>query len=199
MRLTMLDQVKSIKGLTEQLTNAMAQSKLSRGKRYALTTEQSNLLNNRRTDTRAWEKDDFDGNPPAAPTQAAPFDSGASAAKRTKKRLQGRRPAKEDCRCDETVEHPLGSYFNLPDGGSFKTCNGAVEIHHYESYEYVPGRVIKHVWETATYTDPVGDSRNTLPTDVRENPVKGCPFSPEMLAFILVEKYACHTEEPHQT
>lgn len=193
MRLTMLDQAKSIKELTGQLTNAMAQSKLSRGKRFAPTTEQANLLNNRRSDTRAEEKDDFDGNPPSAPAQATSSDSGTPTARRAKKKSQGRKPAKEDYRCDETVEHPLGSYFNLPEGGSFKTRNGEVEIHYYESYEYVPGRIIKHVWETATYTDPVGDSRNTLPQDVRENPVKGCPFSPEMLAFILVEKYAYHT------
>lgn len=193
MRLTMLDQARSIKELTEQLTNAMAQSKLSRGKRFAPSTEQANLLNNRRTDTRADEKDDFDGNPPSAPTQAASCGSGASVAKRVKKKSQGRKAAKEDYRCDETVEHPLGSYFSLPEEGSFKTRDGEVEIHYYESYEYVPGRVIKHIWETATYTDPVGDSHNTLPRDVRENPVKGCPFTPEMLAFILVEKYACHT------
>lgn len=194
MRLTMLDQAKSIKELTQQLTDAMAQSKLSRGKRFAPTTEQSNLLNNRRTDTRAEEKDDFDGNPPSAPTPTASSGSGTqSAPKRTKKKSQGRKPAKEDYSCDETVVHPLGSYFSLPEGGSFKTRNGDIEIHCYESYEYVPGRVIKHVWETATYIDPIGDSHNTLPQDVRENPVKGCPFTPEMLAFILVEKYAYHT------
>lgn len=192
MRLTMLDQARSIKELTGQLTNAMAQSRLSRGKRFAPTTEQTNLMNNRRSDTRAEEKDDFDGNPPSAPTQTTSTDDGMSTARRARKKSQGRKPAKEDYRCDETVRHPLGSYFNLP-GGSFKTRNCEVEIHHYESYEYVPGRVIKHVWETATYIDPVGDSHNTLPPDVRENPVKGCPFSPEMLAFILVEIYAYHT------
>ena len=193
MRLTMLDQAKSIKELTEQLTDAVAQSKLSRGKRFAPTTEQANLLNNRRADTRAEEKDGFDGNPPSAPARTTSADSGASAGKRAKKKSQGRKPAKEDYRCHETVEHPLGSYFSLPEGGSFKTRNGGVELHYYESYEYVPGRVIKHVWETATYVDSTGDSHNTLPSDVRENPVKGCPFTAGMLAFILVEKYACHT------
>lgn len=193
MRLTMLEQARSIKELTEQLNNAMAQSMLSRGKRFAPTTEQADLLNNRRTDTRAEEKDGFDGNPPAASPQTSSSTSGAPTPKRAKKKSRGRRPAKEDYGCDETVEHPLGSYFRLPEGGSFKTRNGEIEIHYYESFEYVPGRVIKHVWETATYTDPIGDSHNTLPADARENPVKGCPFSAEMLAFILVEKYACHT------
>ncbi|WP_289834947.1 hypothetical protein [uncultured Phocaeicola sp.] len=36
----------------------MAQSRLSRGKLFATTTGQANLLNNRRADTRAEEKDD---------------------------------------------------------------------------------------------------------------------------------------------
>lgn len=30
---------------------------------------------------------------------------------------------------------------------------------------------------------------------MRNNPVNGCPFSAEMLAFILVEKYAYHTPQ----
>lgn len=195
MRLTMLDQARSIKELTVQLNNAMAQSRLSRGKRFAPTTEQSNLLNNRRVDTRAEEKDGFDGSEPPAqpPVSSGGSGDGQPAPKRVKKRSQGRMPANEDYDCDETVEHKLGSYFTLPEGGCFKTRNGEIETHCYESYEYVPGRVIKHVWETATYTDSAGDSHNTLPREARENPVKGCPFTPEMLAFLLTEKYAYHT------
>lgn len=41
--------------------------------------------------------------------------------------------------------------------------------------------------------DSIGDIHNTLPAEERDNPVKGCPFSAEMLAFILEEKYAYHT------
>lgn len=194
MRMTILDLTEANKKLMSQLADALDQSKLSRGKRFAPTTEQTNLLNNRRPDTRAEEKDDYDGNPPAVPSAGASGNCGNTPApKPKKKKSQGRKAAREDYGCDETVEHPLGSYFTLPEGGVFKTRNGEIETHYYESYEYVPGRVIKHVWETATYVDAIGDSHNSLPEELRENPVKGCPFTTDMLAFILVEKYACHT------
>lgn len=194
MRLTMLDQAKSIKELTGQLANAMANVKLTRGKRFAPTTEQTSLLNNRRTDRRTEEKDDFDGTPPATPSSEPTDDSASqSMPKRNRKKSAGRKPAKEDYGCDETVEHKLGSYFQLPDGAVFKTRGGDVEIHEYESYEYIPGRIIRHIWQTATYIDSIGDAHNTLPDEDRGNPVAGCPFSPGMLAFILVEKYAYHT------
>lgn len=201
MRLTILDQTKSIQELTEsnknlmeQLKNALANAKLSRGKRFAPTTEQSNLLNNRRTDYRAEEKDKFDGNPPSASQSSSDgSDTTVTPNVREKKKSRGRKPAKEAYDCDETIVHPLGSYFNLPEGAYFKTCNGHVETHRYECYEYIQARIIKHVYETATYIDSIGDSHNTLPQEMRHNPVKGCPFSAEMLAFILIEKYATHT------
>lgn len=203
MRLTILEQSNSIKELTEsnkaltaQLANAVANGKLSLSKRFAPTTEQANLLNNRSVDRRAEEKDDFDGTPPSAPQSPASSTVSAGTAASTgrkKKKSQGRKPAKENYSCDEIVQHPLGSYFKLPEGGCFKTRNGKVETHYYESYEYIPGRIIKHVWETATYIDPMGDAHNTLPEENRNNPVAGCPFSAEMLAFILTEKYAYHT------
>jgi hypothetical protein len=52
-----------------------------------------------------------------------------------------------------------------------------------------------HVWETATYEDKYGDCHNTLPEEQRINPIKGCPFTTEMLAFILVEKFAYHASK----
>lgn len=197
LKLTVDSQSDSIKSLTQMnaslmksLDNAVAAGRLSRGKRFAPTTEQRNLLNNRRADRRAEEKDGFDGTPPA------PLSGGETVSQptpRRKKKSAGRKPAVEDYGCDETVVHRLESYFSLPDGAVFKTRNGDIETHEYESYEYIPGRVIRHVWQTATYVDHMGDARNTLPRAARENPVAGCPFSPEMLAFILSEKYAYHT------
>ncbi len=194
MRMTMLDQTKTIAELTSQLSNARASEKMNRGKRFAPTTEQRDLLNNRRTDSRADEKDGFDGNPPSG---AAPASTDGTekkqGTKKSKKKSEGRKAPKEDYGCDETVEHKLGSYFELPEGAVMKTRDGQVETHIYESYEYIPGRIVRHLWETATYVDSIGDSHNTLPKEARENPVAGCPFSPEMLAFILTEKYAYHT------
>ena len=197
MRLTMEDMTAVNASMARQLADAVASGKLARGKRFAPTAEQSDLLNNRRTDRRAEEKDGFDGNPPAGGTaasgqSAAETDAGKKGA-RKKKKSEGRRPSLEDYECDEVVRHTLGEYFTLPPGSVFKTRGGKVEIHEHVCMEYIPGRIVRHVWETATYVDAVGDSHNTLPEEERETAVKGCPFTPEMIAFLLVEKYAYHT------
>lgn len=178
---------------TAQLADALSKEKLARGKRFAPTTEQSNLLNNRRTDERGEEKDNFDGTPPPPASSSNTDDPVQSKSKRRKKKSEGRKPAKEDYKCERTIYHGLGSYFNLPEGGQFKTVDGRVDIHHYEVYNYIPGYVEKHVYETATYIDAEGEAHNTLSRELRSNPVAGCPFSAEMLALILVEKYAYHT------
>lgn len=186
-----------ILSLQTDLGNAMAAVRLGRGKRFGPSSEKKSLTGKDRADRRADEKDDFDGTPPAggcsAPSQTGDSGQKQEPPKRKKKKSEGRKMSLEDYGCDETVRHELGDYFSLPEGAVFKTRNGEVETHEYVTYEYVPGRVVKHIWVTASYQDSVGDIHNTLPAEERDNPVKGCPFSAEMLAFILVEKYAYHT------
>lgn len=186
-----------ILSLQTDLGNAMAAVRLGRGKRFGPSSEKKSLTGKDRADRRADEKDDFDGTPPAggcsAPSQTGDSGQKQEPPKRKKKKSEGRKKPLEDYGCDETVRHELGDYFSLPEGAVFKTRNGEVETHEYVTYEYVPGRVVKHIWVTASYQDSVGDIHNTLPAEERDNPVKGCPFSAEMLAFILVEKYAYHT------
>ena len=186
-----------ILSLQTDLGNAMAAVRLGRGKRFGPSSEKKSLTGKDRADRRADEKDDFDGTPPAggcsAPSQTGDSGQKKEPPKRKKKKSEGRKMSLEDYGCDETVRHELGDYFSLPEGAVFKTRNGEVETHEYVTYEYVPGRVVKHIWVTASYQDSVGDIHNTLPAEERDNPVKGCPFSAEMLAFILVEKYAYHT------
>ena len=179
--------------LQSQLADAISALRLNRGKRFAPTSEKAGTDEKSKKDTRAEEKDDFDGNPPAPGASAGEQNQSDKPAKERKKKSAGRKKALEDYDCDEVVRHRLDSYFSLPEGGSFQTRNGLTEIHEYVTIEFVPGRIVKHVWETATWRDALGDSHNTLPKKERENPVKGCPFSAEMLAFILVEKYAYHT------
>lgn len=193
LRMTLEDMKEINATMAGQLADALASGKLSRGKRFAPTTEQSDLLNNRRTDRRAEDKDGFDGNPPAGQDRPGTEAQAAAKAGRRKKKSEGRKPSLEDYECDEIVRHTLGEYFTLPDGAVFKTCGGKVETHEHVCIEYIPGRVVKHVWETATYVDAVGDSHNTLPWEERETTVRGCPFTPGMIAFLLVEKYAYHT------
>lgn len=186
-----------ILSLQTDLGNAMAAVRLGRGKRFGPSSEKKSLTGKDRADRRADEKDDFDGTPPAggcsAPSQTGGIGQKQEPPKRKKKKSEGRKKPLEDYGCDETVRHELGDYFSLPEGAVFKTRNGEVETHEYVTYEYVPGRVVKHIWVTASYQDSLGDIHNTLPAEERANPVKGCPFSAEMLAFILVEKYAYHT------
>lgn len=186
-----------ILSLQTDLGNAMAAVRLGRGKRFGPSSEKKSLTGKDRADRRADEKDDFDGTPPAggcsAPSQTGESGQKQEPPKRKKKKSEGRKKPLEDYGCDETVRHELGDYFSLPEGAVFKTRNGEVETHEYVTYEYVPGRVVMHVWVTASYQDSLGDIHNTLPAEERDNPVKGCPFSAEMLAFILVEKYAYHT------
>ena len=187
-----------ILSLQAELANAMAAVRLGRGKRFAPSSEKSSLESKDRRDNRAAEKDDFDGTPPAggSSTPAASENdkkSNPEAPKKRKKKSEGRKSSLENYDCDEVVRHELSDYFSLPEGAVFKTRNGLTETHEYVSFEYVPGRVIKHVWVTASYQDAIGDVHNTLPKEERNNPVKGCPFSAELLAFILIEKYAYHT------
>lgn len=199
MNANMVRMVAVNKSLSEQLADAMASGKLARGKRFAPTTEQRNLLNNRDTDRRGDDKDNFDGTPPQADSgnESASGSEPASGDKktpmRTKKKSEGRKPSLEDYGCDRVERHALGDYFTLPEGACFKTRGGDVEIHEYVCYEFIPGQIVKHIYETASYTDASGDTRNTLPVEKRPTPVRGCPFSAEMLAYILVEKYGYHT------
>lgn len=186
--------------LQEELNNAIAAVRLGRGKRFAPSSEKTGSQDKDRTDGRADEKDRFDGNPPSgtAPSQGnvaagAAGNGSKDKPRKSRKKSAGRKDALEDYDCDEVVRHELGDYFQLPEGAVYKTRNGEVETHEWISIEFIPGRIVKHVWVTASYTDAVGDTHNTLPKEERDNPVKGCPFTAEMLAFILVEKYAYYT------
>jgi hypothetical protein len=96
--------------LVQQLTNALSALKLSRGKRFAPTTEQSNLLNNRNTDVRSEEKNEFDGTQPPAvesSTDSAQEDASEKPKKesRKKKKSTGRKPSIKPGFCDEVVHH----------------------------------------------------------------------------------------------
>lgn len=150
-----------ILSLQKELGNAMAAVRLGRGKRFAPSSEKMSLTGKDRSDRRADEKDDFDGTPPAGGS-STPADTGNDSSPKPgppkrKKRSEGRKTSLEDYGCDEVVRHELDDYFSLPEGAVFKTRNGQVETHEYVSYEFIPGRVVKHVWVTASYQDSIGD------------------------------------------
>ena len=194
--------MKLVSDLNEKLSNALASGALARGKRFAPTSEKTVPGKADQEDVRAKEKDDFDGTPPPAATPGtgaltSADVAGAASSKestpKVKKKSQGRKQSLENYECDEVVVHELEEYFELPEGAVYKTRNGKIEMHEYVSIEFLPAKVVKHVWKTATYMDATGDSHNTLPVEERPNPVAGCPFSAEMLAFIMMEKYGYNT------
>lgn len=60
-----------IEELVVKLTDAQNRTTMNRSKRFARTSEQADLLNRRTRKDREQDKDDFDGNPPAAGNEAA--------------------------------------------------------------------------------------------------------------------------------
>lgn len=179
------------------LMNALANTQLGKSKQFAPSSEKMSLINKDRTDKRQAEKQDFDGSQPSVDKDAQSDENSDSAKaseklKKERKKSTGRKPTREEPYFDEEIRHPISEYFQLPEGAKFKTKNGLVETHEYITYNYIPGKIIKNIWETASYVDASGDTFNTLPATERSTPVAGCPFTLEMLAFILVEKYAYH-------
>lgn len=73
------------------------------------------------------------------------------------------------------------------------TRNGKVDIHYFEYIEYLPAKVVRHIYEVARVAD--GDTIvSSLPEEIKEKTAaKGCPFDARLMAFILSEKYAYHS------
>lgn len=179
-------------GLAAQLGDALASGKLARAKKYARSSEQRNLLNNRKGVNRTEEENDSDGTPPA--------DSGcqsADDAKNTKSRSKVRAKVKPEgkARFDEVVEHPMEENMVLPKGARLLPGEMWFEV-----IEYIPGRTVCHRYPYRRYilelpedADKEAVFGDTLPSGIRARcPVDGCMLSASMIAFIMTQKYAYH-------
>ena len=149
-------------------------------------------MNNRETDIRSQEKDKFDGQS----VEGQQGTTSAEAAPQQEKKKPRRRTAQvkpEDKHVDETAIHKLTDYHNLPEGAHYVTRNGKIDIHYFEYIEYLPAKVVRHIYEVARVAD--GDTIvSSLPDEVKEKAAaKGCPFDARLMAFILCEKYAYHS------
>lgn len=177
-------------GLAAQLGDALASGKLARAKKYARSSEQRNLLNNRKGVNRTEEENDSDGTPPA--------DSGcqsADDAKNTKSRSKVRAKVKPEgkARFDEVVEHPMEENMVLPKGARLLPGEMWFEV-----IEYIPGRTVCHRYPYRRYilelpedADKEAVFGDTLPSGIRARcPVDGCMLSASMIAFIMTQKYA---------
>ena len=179
-----------IASLEQALLNAKNNNQLNNGKRFGRTSEQQKLLNNRNVDTRAEEEAVFDGkSAPEIKNQEQPTPTS-----KKKKKNSSIRTELEKKHVDKTIVHRLNEYHVLPEGAHYITRNGQIDTTWYEYIEVLPAQVIKHVYEVARVAMADGESIvSSLPEEVKLAAVEGCPFTPEMLAFIYCEKYAYHS------
>ncbi len=179
-------------GLAAQLGDALSSGKLARAKKYARSSEQRNLLNNRKGVNRTEEENDSDGTPPADTGQ-----QGAADAENTKSRSKTRAKGKPEgkARFDEVVEHPMEENMVLPEGARLLPGQMWFEV-----IEYIPGRTVCHRYPYRRYilelpedADKEAVFGDTLPSGIRARcPVDGCMLSATMIAFIMTQKYAYH-------
>jgi transposase len=184
---------RQIADLVIQFKDAIESVKLGRKYRFAPTTEQRRLLNNRNTDKRAEDKDRFDG---SSGSFSGSSDQHTECKKTTpeSKRNGKQKPSvtlqKESHYVDETIRHTLDSYYKLPAGARFMNRNGKKDISEYRVIEIQPAKIIEHIYEIASVVMPDGTFVRTMDTP---HVAKRCPFTAKMLSFILCEKYVYHT------
>lgn len=179
-------------GLAAQLGDALASGKLARARKYARSSEQRNLLNNRKGVNRAEEENDSDGTPPADSGQQGAADTGNTKSK-SKVRAKGEPEGK--ARFDEVMEHPMEENMILPEGARLLPGEMWFEV-----IEYIPGRTVCHRYPYRRYILELPEDADkefvfgdTLPSGIRARcPVYGCMLSASMIAFIMIQKYAYH-------
>lgn len=180
--------------LSQQLGEALKNTNHNRAKRFGRSSEQARLLNNRGLDNRQKEKDDFDGNPPAGGTTVN--DQSEKPAPQTDEKKSpksgGRNNLKEGpTHYDEIVHHKLDEYFNLPEGARFMMRNGKPDINTVYYVEEIKARLVCHMYQVVRYKNADNETfESSLPEEVKKmTPVKGCPFTPDLLAEIILQRF----------
>ncbi len=204
LKATINDQMEIIKRHQKQesekdltILNLQNEVKSLRGRRFGRTTEQSKMLNNRRSvDEPQSRKEDYDGTPESVkddddkPSGAAPVASDNTAGHRTRRKETDKRAPKTECRVDETEYIEVGSYYELPKGAYLmKDERGDIQYTYYTVIEHVRARNIRKIYKVARVHMPDGSFVNTMEMP---NKALGCTFSPALLAKVIVEKYAYH-------
>ncbi len=197
---TIASKDRHIRELEIALGNAINELTRARGGRFAPTTEQQKLLNNRKVGTRAEEKDGFDGKKVSDDNsgQSKTEDSNDQVDENPKSKANHRvrKPsAPSPKHVDDTVFHEVSDYYVLPPGAHYLTRNGQIDYTTFEYIEEIPSRTIRHLYKVARVALADGETIvSTLPEEIRKKAVvKGCPFTSSMLAFIMVEKFVYHS------
>ena len=175
---------KRISNLEQQLADALDQLKHGKKKRFARSSEQARLLNNRNTDVRAEEKSDYDGSSDTPQCKEPKEDVQENPD--TSKKEPSARASKTPNHADETITHKVNDYYELPAGARFMKRNGEIDLCYYTVFEYQPAKIIKHVYEVARVQLADGSFEPTMNCP---NIVERCPFSARMFAEMLSWKY----------
>ena len=179
-----------------QLHNQQDMIKNGRKHRFARSSEQTRLLNNREVDTVAQGKADFDGSKieNSSDKEDKEDEDGSSKASSGKPKTKTgtekkARSPKKKTRVDKTVVHEVDSYYNLPEGARFIYREGEMDITCYRVIEHVKAYNVEHIYKVARVELPDGSFVNTM-----KHPLGrlGGIFSPTLLAQIIGWKYAYH-------
>ena len=186
-----------------QLRDALNSGKLARARKYGRSSEQRDLLNNRREVSRKNEEDDSDGTPPAASSSnddgtadGKVSDGEASRQGSKTEKTTGRRRRQSapegKMHFDTVIVHPMEEFMELPEGA--RLIPGTMT---FEMVRYIPASIECHIYPYQRYILKREDDKDlfgdTLPAEIRRmHPVEGCPLSAEILAFIFAQKYAYH-------
>lgn len=177
---------KRIADLEKQLSDALEQNKLGRKKRFVRSSEQARLLNNRDKDVRAEERSDYDGSSNVQLQGNQEEEGQQEQQNTTSKKEAAPRAPKTPNHVDETVVHELKEYYELPEGARFMKRKGEIDLCYYTVFEYLPAKIIKHVYEVARVLLADGSFEPTMDCP---NIVDRCPFSARMFAEMLSWKY----------
>ena len=173
--------------LLKKIENLENQLKNGRRHRFGRSSEQRRLLNNRDIDTRADEKDRFDGTGGCHASQST--DETPSQPRHSSPKPKRKRQPKQGHKCDLTVMHHLEDYYQLPQGATFIRRNGKRDTWYYRCVEVIKARYVEHIYEVARVRLPNGEFTSTM--EKKHAELRGI-LSPTLLAQVLAWKYAYH-------
>jgi len=176
---------------SSDLANAMIKIEDGRKKRFARTSEQRALLNNRNIDKRAEEKAMFNGTNDSLrecqddnDDDENTKDKIANKEKKEKKISKSREKNRQHV--DKTVYCKLSDYYRLPEGARFMKREGEMDLSYYKEIKYQPAQVIEYIYEVGRVQLADG---SFVPTMETPHAVDKCPFSSTLLAQVLSWKY----------
>ena len=178
-----------VQALLQKIANLENEVKDGRKHRFARTSEQQRLLNNRESDTRAEEKANFNGKDTGSDRTSATTPNDAAPKSSSSKNDKKKRQPKQYHKCDETRMHYVKDYYSLPNGATFVKRKGKLDVCYYRTVEVIKAKYIEHIYEVARVRLKDGSFVNTMNRPFAE--LEGI-LSPAVLAQVICWKYVYH-------